>query len=259
MPIYDSKTCTYCRNQNDFAAMKAIVLSDGDEEYEPRSKKSRKSKPEQASSLSEPRSRAKRPGLRTPVQRDLESDNEMEDDSEDDQIGPHKTKSILQPKSSKYSKKAAGRRRSLPLVDDPQDDELSNNEPELDGADDPPAPPQSNPPVVPLARTRMRRRLQMSDAERQAPYIAPPGYFNYPKDPPMQQVTLVAYDLPTFRTEGPDDLWTCKFHGCLHQVYQGSTPGGIQQIKDHFSDHSRRAQEKLDLVYRESRPYLPVK
>ncbi|KAL8801378.1 MAG: hypothetical protein Q9182_004492 [Xanthomendoza sp. 2 TL-2023] len=148
-----------------------------------------------------------------------------------------KSRSILQPKGSKFSKKTAGRRRSLPsIVDGPA--ETDNASTESDNNETPGLPEAS-----PLAAI---------STQHQGPL--------YPYHPPVQpiEVEMLAYDIPTDRPQGPGDVWTCQFENCNQRVHEASKAKGKALIKAHFQDHARKAQEKIDLVVKESRPYLPV-
>ena len=71
-------------------------------------------------------------------------------------------------------------------------------------------------------------------------------------------IKVVKYDVPSNRPQGPGDLWTCTFKACGHRVHEGSTANGSERIKAHLETHTHQAQEKIDLAYKESRPYLPV-
>ena len=141
-----------------------------------------------------------------------------------------KSKSILQPKGSKISKKTATRRRSLPTVPDEREEADTDS----DGRDELPAP-------SPLASVAARQPL-------------------YPHYLPRKttEIKMVAYDIPSDQPQGPGDLWTCNFENCNKRVHEASKPKGKVQIKEHFKEHARRAQEKIDLALAESRPYLPV-
>ncbi|KAI4243573.1 MAG: hypothetical protein L6R40_003396 [Gallowayella cf. fulva] len=146
-----------------------------------------------------------------------------------------KSRSILQPKGSKCSKKTAGRRRSLPsIVDGPGDGEESEEE-----LDDEIAQPEPSP----LAAVSQREQ--------------PPYPYHAPRE--TIEVEMVAYDIPSDQPQGPGDLWTCQFENCNQRVHEASKPKGKAQIKSHFQEHARRAQEKIDLALAESRPYLPVR
>ncbi|KAL8813034.1 MAG: hypothetical protein Q9200_000556, partial [Gallowayella weberi] len=148
-----------------------------------------------------------------------------------------KSRSILQPKGSKYSKKTAGRRRSLPsIVDGPA--ETDNVSTESDNNETPQLPEAS-----PLAAISTRHPAPL-----------------YPYHPPVRpiEVEMRAYDIPTDSPQGPGDVWTCQFENCNQRVHEASKAKGKALIKAHFQEHARRAQEKIDLVVKESRPYLPV-
>ncbi|KAI4086296.1 MAG: hypothetical protein LQ344_007665 [Seirophora lacunosa] len=154
-----------------------------------------------------------------------------------------KSKSILRPKGSKFSKKNAGRRPSLPtLVGDIERlNSISDSEDEVSEAS-------------PLAAVATRE--------------SPPGFprealreSSYPCYEPrkFKEVKMVSYDVPSDQPQGPGDLWTCAFENCNRRVHEASKPKGKAQIREHFQDHARQAQEKIDLALSEARPYLPVR
>ncbi|KAL8785508.1 MAG: hypothetical protein Q9213_003334 [Squamulea squamosa] len=140
-----------------------------------------------------------------------------------------KSRSILQPKGSKFSKKAASRRQALPSVaDDPNEATSEVEEVAL-------------PEASPLAAVSQREPL-------------------HPYHPPRKtiEMDMIVCDIPSDHPQGPGDLWTCQFENCTKRVHEASKPKGKAQIKSHFQEHGRRAQEKIDLALAESRPYLPV-
>lgn len=160
-----------------------------------------------------------------------------------------KRKSILQPSGSKFSKKAAGRRRSLP----PIDLEVTEQDVEVESADSGLA-EGGNSPLSLIGRKQISSHTRGRQPTAEA---SPAPYHEYlPRK--YVDVKIVEYDLPSCRPEGPDDLWTCPFDTCNHKVREASSSAGNASVKDHFQAHAREAQEKIDLVYKESRPYLPV-
>lgn len=142
-----------------------------------------------------------------------------------------KSRSILQPKGSKFSKKAASRRQNLDSVADEPGDATSDQDDEV-------APPE----VSPLAAASQR---------------GPPPQYHPPRN--TIELEMVVCDIPSDQPQGPGDLWTCQFENCNQRVHEASKPKGKAQIKSHFQQHARRAQEKIDLALAESRPYLPVR
>ncbi|KAL8706865.1 MAG: hypothetical protein Q9201_000134 [Fulgogasparrea decipioides] len=176
---------------------------------------------------------------RTPAQTSRQG--RMDDTSDDESYDSNgkvieagtkrKSKSILQPKGSKFSKKAAGRRQGLPPTTDGADEASP-------GSDDKIEPPE----ISPLAAMALRETPYQPQLPRK-----------------VAEVKMVSYDIPTEQPQGPGDLWNCTFENCNHRVHEGSKPKGKSQIKDHFQEHARKAQEKIDLALSESRPYLPVR
>ena len=149
-----------------------------------------------------------------------------------------KRKSILQPSGSKFSKKAAGRRRSF----------TTNNRTRINATDDTQSENES---LVDHRKTKSTRANQPLANSNSAPY-----HEYCPRK--FVKVKVVDYELPSCHPQGPGGLWTCIFDGCGYRVHDASTSTGKLNIKEHFETHAQEAQEKIDLVYKESRPYLPV-
>ncbi|KAL8694485.1 MAG: hypothetical protein Q9218_000898 [Villophora microphyllina] len=168
---------------------------------------------------------------RLPVQTDVTSgDESCDSNGKLVKVGTkRKSRSILRPKGSKFSRKAASRRLGAPVVAD-QVDEASACSEEI-------ASPQRSPlAAVTQQEPEYQNRLPRKFAE----------------------IKMVPYDIPSDQPQGPGDLWTCTFENCNHRVHAASETKGRAQIKEHFQQHARRAQEKIDLALAESRPYLPV-
>ncbi|KAL8658154.1 MAG: hypothetical protein Q9226_001237 [Calogaya cf. arnoldii] len=175
---------------------------------------------------------------RTPKQpRIANGDTDTSGDEEYDSSGmlieagtKRKSRSILQPKGSKFSKKAASRQNLASVADEPGD--------ATSDQDDKVVPPE----VSPLAAVSQRENL-------------------HPYYPPRKTIELemVVCDIPSDQPQGPGDLWTCQFENCNQRFHEASKPKGKAQIKSHLQEHARRAQEKIDLALAESRPYLPVR
>lgn len=160
-----------------------------------------------------------------------------------------KRKSILQLAGSKFSKKAAGRRRSLP----PTDVEVTEPDGEVESANDGLA--EEDTPALPP--TNSKQISSHTRSHQQTTETSPALYHDYlPRK--YANVKVVEYDMPSCQPEGPGDLWTCPFDTCNHKVQEASSAAGNASIKEHFQAHAQQAQEKIDLVYKESRPYLPV-
>ena len=155
-----------------------------------------------------------------------------------------KRKSILQPKGSKYSKKATGRRQTFRTdnVDfgEDEDEDVVMEE------------------ISPLATVAPRA----NNIDRSAPKYssALDDYASHHKYLPRKhtEVKLVSYQIPSTEPQGPGDMWTCTFEGCRQRVHAASTSEGKERIKVHFKEHADAAQEKIELAYKEARPYLPV-
>lgn len=160
-----------------------------------------------------------------------------------------KRKSILQLAGSKFSKKAAGRRRSLPPIDvevTEPDGEVESPDSGLAEEDTPALPPTNS------------KQISSHTRSHQPTTEASPALYHDYLPRKYADVKVVEYDLPSCQPDQPGDLWTCPFDTCNHKVQEASTAAGNASIKDHFQAHAKQAQEKIDLVYKESRPYLPV-
>ena len=160
-----------------------------------------------------------------------------------------KRKSILQPSGGKTARKAAGRRKSLFAVDGINEgshrDEAIDEDPQLSQES-------------PITTIRTAEDLELIT---NPPNEGPPADAHDLKYYPQKYLELrvVEYDLPSTEPQGPGDLWTCTFEGCLHRVHEASHSDGKTRIMEHFKTHATQAQEKIDLALNESRPYLPVK
>ena len=174
-----------------------------------------------------------KPASKEVLEGETSADESYDSDGKVIQAGTkRKSKSILRPKGSKVSKKVAKRRKSLSAVADRSEEDNAASDISME-----------QPEVSPLAAA----------TQRELPY----RHYQPPSKAP--EVKMIAYDIPSDRPQGPGDLWTCTFENCNHRVYQGSKPKGKAQIKAHFHEHARSAQEKIDLALLESRPYLPVR
>lgn len=175
------------------------------------------------------------------------SPDEVDGDDDDGPALPHqrgrKRKSILQPKGSKFSRKAAGRRNSLRAVRTQDDGDDGENMGDVF--------PTAIATTI-VATQNHNKHQPHSDAT-----ISELPHHEYLPNP-YTEIKLVRYDLPTNLPQGPGDLWSCEFGGCTKRVYEGSTKKGEQKIKEHFQEHEASAKEKIDLVMNERRPYLPV-
>ena len=187
---------------------------------------------------------------RTPIKlRPCKSDSSDDGEGDEDEDGPtrpslrgHKRKSILQPKGSKFSKKAAGRRNSLRAAQSQCNDGNYEDDEIMEDA---------SPLATAITSNHNRRQPPSGQNTSEAPY------HEYLPDPYIE-VKLVHYDLPTTLPQGPGDLWSCEFEGCFTRIYEGSTEEGKEKIKEHFLEHAESAKEKINLVMNERRPYLPV-
>ena len=163
--------------------------------------------------------------------------------------GSHKRKSILQPKGSKYSKKGTHRRGNLPVADKSDSDDDSDEETEE----------STSPLATAVARstTTLTTRTSVLPKRHSS---AIDDYTSHHRYLPRitEKKILVSYALPSTEPQGPGDIWTCTFEGCLKRVHAASSDDGKAEIQEHFKYHTTSAEEKIRLAITESRPYLPV-
>ena len=167
---------------------------------------------------------------------------------------PRKRKSILQPSGSKYSKKSrtTASRRRQPDTDEPS----------------PPDAIEYEMPVEKDGRLSKDSRMitTIKDGEELHAItnglkkIGKHGSSTSPEFLPRNflELRLIDYEYD-MAPQGPGDLWTCPFEGCRHRVHQASSDTGKRSLREHVETHQQSAQEKINLVVHESRPYLPVK
>lgn len=187
---------------------------------------------------------------RTPIKGKVEaveisssSDIEVMERSSPEGIS-RKRKSILQPKGSKYSKKATGCRQSFRVNGDDGVDDQDND---LNAED-----------TSPLAALAPRNTIKESLSNAHSSALD--NYSSHHDYLPRKytELKLVEYKMPSTEPQGPGDLWTCTFEGCHYRVHAASTSDGRARIKMHFVEHADSAKAKIDLALQESRPYLPV-
>ena len=184
---------------------------------------------------------------KTPQSQQLEETlSSDEDDAGDVNMVGRKLKSILRPSGGKSSKKATARRKGLRRCNGSEDEEDAESEDQ-----------SAESPITTLRSAKDLEILTNPPPEDSSSQEVTPE----PKFLPRKYLELkvVEYDLPSMEPQGPGDLWTCTFEGCFHRVHEASSVDGKARIKEHFKTHATSAQEKIDLVLNESRPYLPVK
>ena len=161
----------------------------------------------------------------------------------------HKRKSILQPKGSKYSKKASKRRGKAPPANPSESGPSSDEEHEVNASPMATAATRNGPTLI--SRTQVQPRKHASALD---------DYSSHHSYQPrvMEEKILVSYRIPSTKPQGPGGVWTCSFEGCNKRIHAASTGDGKAEIRKHFEDHSISAQEKIQLAMAESRPYLPV-
>lgn len=162
--------------------------------------------------------------------------------------GSHKRKSILQPKGSKYSKKAMQRRGSLALAPKSASNDSSIEEIE-DGA---------SPITTARNTTCLPNRTALRPTKRSSALDGYASHHTYLVRKVEKKIP-VSYALPSTTPQGPGDIWTCTFEGCNKRLHAASTEEGQAEMQEHFKDHTTSAEEKIQLAMTESRPYLPVK
>ena len=81
-----------------------------------------------------------------------------------------------------------------------------------------------------------------------------------PQKKPAHQVHIIEQALPSFLATEANGVWRCSFDGCTHTVYGVTEENEDAKllIKEHYKKHAIESQAKLDLIYKEERPYLPV-
>lgn len=196
--------------------------------------------------------RACRPSSRpqTPPKKGEKPDEETDEDKSVNKVSgsniARKRKSVLRPAGCKSSKKAAGRRQSF--RSDKEEDKSSENS-------------QSGESPTPANGIFARAD---EDKAPNAVSISPVTALTRDSalsDLPVHRtiVKITQHALPPYEIQGPGHTWICQFDGCDYKVYNATKLESREIIKSHFGTHSEQAQEKLDLIYKESRPYLPVK
>lgn len=154
---------------------------------------------------------------------------------------------------NKHSKKATGRRKSLPRVAPALADGENGLDAEDDGTflleNDAMLPGKAHETIILSSRTRAGQHVDSQPGPYQKKSNLPRRYL---------ELTLEKHDLPSTGPQGPGDLWTCAFRGCDHREHEASTVEGLERIQSHFQFHADQAQELIDLANKESRPYLPV-
>lgn len=235
-----------------FVSETALEVAEQSNASKPKNRtgKGRKSKAEQQPDITESQNLS-RLDLETEKDTSTSGDEPRDGDVRSHQLNRRKRKSILQPTGSKYSKKAAGRRRSIPLIDQTP----AKKEDGVDGVDDDSTSEENSP--LPSAKHQDFHLSSHTRANQPLSTSSPAAYHTYYPGK-YHGIKVVKYDVPSNRPQGPGDLWTCTFKACGHRVHEGSTANGIERIKAHFETHTHQAQEKIDLAYKESRPYLPV-
>ena len=183
---------------------------------------------------------------KTPQGQQAEIFSSDEEETGDVNVLGHKPKSILRPSGGKSSQKGPGRRKGLRRCNGSEDE---GNDDEADQSQESP--------ITTLRSAKDLEMLTNPPPENNSSREVTPE----PKYLPRKylELKLVEYDLPSMEPQGPGDLWTCTFEGCFHRVHEASSADGKERIKKHFKTHATSAQEKIDLVLNESRPYLPVK
>lgn len=163
----------------------------------------------------------------------------------------HKRKSVLRPKSSRYASKGAGKGSGVGPVDHQEDS---------DGEDvtimNVPLPKKTPVPRNTRAAKRIRVDLGSTDVAWAEPVVSESENHHHAESRPAAE----SGEPPSASTkpQGPGDTWSCAVDGCTYKVYQARKAKPQQMITEHLTDHNARAQDKLDLVFEEERPHLPI-
>ena len=165
---------------------------------------------------------------------------------------PHKRKSLLRPKSSKFARTGAGKGVSISVT---SRDEVSDNE---------------SPATEELGLhrtetgTRHSRPVKRTRAASGSKDVAPSELIRSDTEPSNNAHDVPAFKIleqspPCFSPQGPGDTWTCEVDGCNYKVYQARNPYSQRMINEHLTGHNFGARDKLDLVLQEERPHLPIR
>ena len=228
-------------------------------------------------SKGKPRKR-KPPGKtpQTPVKQLIDVDKTLDVETSADEDGDarkgkkivsRKRKSILQPKSSKYSKKGTGKRNST--IDD-SDDGLKGEEAsfEIEVASprrtSPLAQAMIQPPIEkakrknpkPIPQNKGLPSPESLGSSPIEPSIPSHGIFSLAGEStnPLHPRTMNAIPQP----QPPKERWKCSFDHCTFTIPNESSEQGKTDIQNHFETHTDQAPGMIDLVLQEARPYLPV-
>ncbi|KAI4260598.1 MAG: hypothetical protein LQ352_000159 [Teloschistes flavicans] len=138
-----------------------------------------------------------------------------------------KSRSVLRPKCSKFSRKATDQRLNVPIVAGHTDEASA-------GSDD-----------------------EVRSPERSLLATVTQEVVHQPRK--AAEIRMIPYNIPSHQPQGPGDIWLCALENCKHRVHEASKAKGKVQVKEHLEEHASKAQEKIDLALSESRPYLPVR
>lgn len=165
---------------------------------------------------------------------------------------PHKRKSLLRPKSSKFARTGAGKGVSVSVT---SRDEVSDNEG--------PATEElgSQRTETGTRKTKATKRARAASGSNDGSH---PGSMHSDTESSHKAHDVAAFKIleqltPSFTPRGPGDVWTCAVDGCNYKVYQASKAYSQQMIDEHFKSPHFGARDKLDLVLKEERPHLPIR
>ncbi|KAI9801533.1 MAG: hypothetical protein M1825_003212 [Sarcosagium campestre] len=207
-----------------------------------------------------------REGAKRPRRSDQARDREDEEEV-DSPSTPHRSKGLLRPRSQLSGKATA--RQGLAEKTAVEEDAGSSSEEGIS-------------PVHSLIRERMpvetRARgspdVEMEDSDgpdagytsavlsgSQAPNppFAPNSERPKRPSPPPPSYGLHKVKLPTYESREDGDIWRCSIVGCMYKIRDASLDDGQLQVREHFLQHAKPAQDQIDLVYEESRRRIPVR
>ncbi|KAF2456815.1 hypothetical protein BDY21DRAFT_44094 [Lineolata rhizophorae] len=195
----------------------------------------------------------------------------------------HNAKSVLRPRSGKFSGKAAGRRgKSIsrdesdgPWESSPEGVELNLNSPtkrkgeqdgnprkratgrgvDLEGNETANAGARSQEDAL---NNQIDGRLPLRGKSAADALPSQSSSSSSPTESPHESCALPLPE-PSYEPNGPNNSWMCPFDDCALNVPEPEKEESKQLIRDHHEMHRTRQREQIALIRAEQRPYLPVK
>lgn len=164
---------------------------------------------------------------------------------------PHKRKSVLRPKSTKYANKGAGKGVNVAITDRDED-----SDDEGPAAVDLPLQRKKATFRNPRAAKRVKAELGSGDASWAKSMLSDSEASHNMQS--TSAFNILEQPLPSTSPQGPGGTWTCTVDGCNYKVYHARRAKSQQMVKDHLKGHNFRARDKLNLVFEEERLHLPI-